>query len=132
MDFFFPGRLLEMESIRRLLKERGLSIIEMEPIDPFLESESEESKKGVIFKMWGIAKDFTAKMAKRAFEKLRKFTDSFNPFLKRKYKTRDLGNEKQQRWWIELRGTSEEYEILKKMQPEIEHALSCRLEAKSG
>ena len=67
--------------------------------------DSKDSEKEVIFNMWGIFKKFT---------------------------TRDLGDEKQERWWIEVRGTPEEYEIVKEMQPEIELAFSCHLEAKSG
>lgn len=87
----------------------------------------EEPEKGSLFKIWSVAKDFTAKMA---FEKIIK--GPFNALFKRRFKTRKNGGDhKQERWWIEVKGSEEELGVLKSKQREIESSLACRLEAKA-
>ena len=79
--------------------------------------------------MWKIAKTFTAKMAKMAFEKIIK--EPLNLIFKRRYKTRDRGEVKQQRWWIEVKGDREALNMLSAKQEQIEKQLCCHLEAKA-
>ena len=91
------------------------------------EGQSEGGRFGGFFKVWRIAKDFTVNMAQKAFENIIK--KPLNLLLRRKYKTR--GDEKQARWWIEVKGDEGELKIFAGKQSEIEQQLGCHIEAKS-
>lgn len=90
-----------------------------------------DSKEGPLLKMWKITKDYTAKMAKSAIEKIIKLPFDLYFKIRRRYKTRPKGDEKTKRWWIEISknaGSEEGVEILKGRKEEIENCLDCRLE----
>lgn len=82
-----------------------------------------------IFKIWKIARKFTAQMAQQAFEKIIK--QPLSLIFRRRFKSRHSGDRKQERWWIEVKGNQEELMMLGNRQKEIEQQLGCHLEAKA-
>ena len=94
-----------------------------------MQPEEPESRAGsFMMKIWRVSKDFTAKMARAAFEKVIK--KPLKWLFKRRYKIRGKEAKRQARWWIEVKG-EEEIKMLASLQSEIEKRCGFHIEIQS-
>ena len=98
-------------------------------VDYAEEAQSNKGSFGGYFRMWKITRDFTIKMAEKAFENI--FKKPVNFLLQRVFKTRGKGDEKQARWWIDVKGDEGELKMFGNKQSEIEQRLGCHIEVKA-
>ena len=83
----------------------------------------------MVLKVWKIGKAQTPKALKSLFEKVIK--KPLDLIFKRRYKIRKNGDEKQTRWWIEVKGDKKGLQMLESNQHEISRQTGCHLEAKA-